>query len=161
MSIVIVNRQRTRKVNLRLLKQIAKELLAELETENPEFGINLVGAREMAALNWKFLQHEGPTDVITFDYSEKQKAENKKEKCLCGEIFVCVDEALLQAKAFGTNWQSEVVRYIIHGILHLLGYEDARADLRRKMKHEEHRRLRRLSRKFSLAKIAGASKITA
>ena len=44
-----------------------------------------------------------------------------------GEMFICVDEAIVQAKKFKTNWQSEVVRYIIHGILHLLGHDDLNA----------------------------------
>ena len=159
MNIVIANRQRTKKINQRLLKRITGELLAELEIEGVEIGINLVGAREMAALNWDFLGHEGSTDVITFDYSEKRKAESGKRKCLHGEIFVCVDEASLQAKKFKTKWQPEIVRYIVHGILHLLGHDDLKPDLRRKMKREENRLLRGLSQKFSLAQTGGGSKL--
>ena len=58
---------------------------------------------------------------------------------LHGEIFVCVDEAVLQARKFGTSWQSEIVRYIVHGVLHLLGFDDSSAGARRKMKREENR----------------------
>ena len=45
---------------------------------------------------------------------------------LHGEIFICVDEAIRQARRFGTIWQSEIVRYLIHGVLHLLGFDDSR-----------------------------------
>jgi probable rRNA maturation factor len=152
-SVIISNRQRAKKINKRLLKQITNSLLAELKIENAELGINLVGAKEMAAVNWKFLQHEGPTDIVTFGYSN---AELK----LQGELFVCVDEAILQAREFKTSWQSEIIRYIVHGVLHLLGHDDNRVAARRKMKREENRLLRVLSKKISLAQIAGRSKIS-
>ena len=70
-----------------------------------------------------------------------------------GEIFVCVDEAVLQARKFDVGWQSEVARYIIHGILHLLGFDDTSAGARRKMKREENRRLREIARRFPLSKL--------
>ena len=71
MNVVIANRQRTKKINARLLKQIVGGLLAELEITVAELGINLVGAREMTLVNETFLQHEGSTDVITFDHMKK------------------------------------------------------------------------------------------
>ena len=45
---------------------------------------------------------------------------------LHGEIFICVDEAVWQARKFRTSWQSEIVRYLVHGVLHLLGHDDSR-----------------------------------
>jgi probable rRNA maturation factor len=162
MNIVIVNRQRTRKINLRLLKAITEALLADLKIAEAELGISLVAAREMTLVNETFLRHEGSTDVITFDYSEleKRKAESGKRKQLHGELFICVDEAVLQAKKFRTAWQSEIARYIVHGILHLLDHDDLHAAARRRMKREENRRLAGLSEKFSLAQIGGASKLS-
>jgi len=172
-TIFIASRQRTKKFNLRLLKKITGVLLAELKVENAEIGINLVAAREMALINETFLKHEGSTDVITFDYGvgqasrlshfKNKKNGDRRDACptLNGELFICMDEAILQAKQFKTNWQSEIVRYVVHGVLHLLGHGDLKPDLRRKMKLEENRLLRGLSRKFSLAQIARRSKISA
>jgi probable rRNA maturation factor len=160
-TISFANRQRRKIINTRLLRQITRELLLELKIENAELGVNLVAAKEMAALNWKFLQHEGSTDVITFDHGEKRKAESGKRKCLHGELFICVNVAVSQAKNFKTSWQSEIVRYIVHGVLHLLGHDDLTPALRRKMKSEENRRLRALAKKFSLAQIGGGSKLRA
>ena len=74
--------------------------------------------------------------------------------------FICVDEAVFQARKFGTSWQSETVRYVVHGVLHLLGHDDLRAAARCKMKREENRLLRELSRRFSLAQLANNLKIT-
>jgi probable rRNA maturation factor len=161
MKIAIVNRQGARKINARMLKEIMEALLADLKIEEAELGINLVAAREMTLINETFLRHEGSTDVITFDYSNAECGVRSAELNLHGEIFVCVDEAVLQAIKFKTTWQSEIVRYLVHGVLHLLGHDDRHADARRKMKREENCRLAGLSRKFSLAQIGGASKLRA
>ena len=144
--ITISNRQRSRKLNLRLLKEIVTAALEELKVKEAELGIVLISAKEMALMNEKFLGHEGPTDVITFDYSEKRKQ-------LHGEVFVCVDIAEKQAKEFGTSRQSEVIRYIVHGILHLMGHDDLQPAARKKMKLEEGRLVRKLSRSFALSKL--------
>jgi len=167
MSVTIANRQRVRRINLRLLKKITAALLAELEIQKAEIGICLVAAPEMTRLNETFLKHKGSTDVIAFDYgfgvppsggkfSKKFARTNRLKpelRTLHGEIFICVDEAFLQARKFGTSWQSEVVRYLIHGVLHLLGFDDSSADARRKMKLEENRRLREMTRRFPLSKL--------
>jgi probable rRNA maturation factor len=161
MNIVIANRQRTRKINARLLKKITEALLADLKIEEAELGINLVAVREMTLVNETFLRHEGSTDVIAFDYSSAERGARNAELSLHGEIFVCVDEAVLQAGKFKTTWQSEIVRYLVHGVLHLLGHDDRHPAARRKMKREENRRLAGLSKKFNLAQIGGASKLRA
>jgi probable rRNA maturation factor len=157
MNVVIANRQRAKKINLRLLKQIVAGFFAELKITEGELGINFVGAKEMAEVNRQFLQHEGPTDVITFDHCDV--ASGVKRPALHGELFVCIDEAVLQAKQFGTSWQAELVRYIVHGVLHLFGHDDLKTASRRKMKREENRLLRKLAQRFSLAQIARVSKI--
>ena len=171
MNVAIVNRQRTRKVNTRLLKEIAASLLAELKIEHAELGLNLVALTEMTSINEKFLRHKGSTDVITFDYAGARAARPREAKTrtrgpaarapLSGEIFICVDEAVAQGGEFRTNWQSEVVRYVVHGVLHLLGHDDSRAVARRNMKREENRLLRRLSRRFSLAQLEHPDKLSA
>ncbi len=161
MNIVIANRQRTKKINTRLLKQVVGGLFMELKITEVELGINLVGAREMTLVNETFLQHEGSTDLITFDHGENNGGNGASCPGLHGELFVCVDEAVLQAKQFGASWQSEVVRYVVHGVLHLLGHDDLLAGVRRKMKREENRLVGKLTRRFSLAQISRASKIVA
>lgn len=163
MNVVIANRQRTKQINTRLLRQVVDALLAEMEVNEAELGINLVAAREMTLVNETFLQHEGSTDVITFDHAVpgERKAESPKRKHLHGELFVCVDDALAQAKEFKTSWQSEIVRYIVHGVLHLLGHDDHGAAERRSMKRAENGLLRGLARRFSLAQLARAPKLSA
>ena len=162
MSVTIANRQRARKINPRLLEKIAAALLVELEIEKAEIGICLVAAPEMTRLNETFLKHKGSTDVIAFDYAETGVAGSLRSAAgahgvtraaISGEIFICLDEAVLQARKFGTNWQSEVVRYLVHGVLHLVGFDDLSPGARRKMKREENRLLRELSSRFPLSKL--------
>ncbi len=161
LAVAVANRQRTRKIHSRLLKRIAAELLAGLKIKHAELEITLLAAPEMTCLNESFLRHEGPTDVIAFDYRGDAPPGTPPPPALRGEIFICVDEAVLQAKKFKTRWQSEIVRYLVHGVLHLLGYDDSRAPARRAMRREENRWLRGLTRRFSLAHLAGATKLSA
>jgi len=160
MNVVLVNHQRARKIDLRLLKQITNALLAESKIQNAELEIHFVSAGEMTRINKKFLQHGGSTDVLTFDYSTPGGRTPDARRRLHGEIFICMDEAILQARTFRTTWQLEIVRYLIHAVLHLLGHDDSHTGTRRKMKRAENRLLRQLSRRFSLAQLARAVKLS-
>ena len=120
-----------------------------LRTEVSELGIHILDAPSMARLNETFLQHEGPTDVITFDYTEGSGAQ-----ILAGEIFICFDEAKRQARRFRVDWQNELVRYVVHGILHLCGHDDQKSADRARMKREESRLLKVLNERFTFAELA-------
>jgi probable rRNA maturation factor len=147
--LVFRNRQRARPLKIPLLRRLTSHLLQEeLGAGSYELGIHFVDATEMARLNWKFLQHEGSTDVITFEHSDK-----KSPAQLHGEIFISIPDAVKQAREFGTTWQSEVVRYVIHGLLHLCGYDDLQPKKRRVMKREENRLLRKTTSLFLLKQI--------
>jgi rRNA maturation RNase YbeY len=153
-------------VDLRGLRQIVRALLQETWREGSfDLAFYFVAAPEMTRLNETFLQHGGSTDVITFDYTERAgqasrlsipgtaavRANDRWDACpalLHGEIFVCLDEAVSQARQFHTTWQSESVRYVVHGVLHLLGYDDLDTRARRKMKKAEDALVGRLARQF-------------
>ncbi len=137
-QIVIANRQRTRRVNVREIRALTEAVLADLGVM-AELGIHLVSAREMAQVNWDFLRHEGSTDVITFDHGSTPER-------LYGELFISVADTVKQAGEFGTAWTEELARYVIHGLLHLHGYDDLEPAKRRVMKREENRLVRRLGR---------------
>jgi rRNA maturation RNase YbeY len=135
--------------------------------------VHLVGAQEMTGLNERFLRHEGSTDVITFDYTPSRqeierlgfRTEYSGDEVLSwwrpslhGEIFICVDEALAQARRYGVLWQTEMVRYLVHGLLHLDGCDDSKPNLRRAMKRKENKLLKELSRRFDLGKLGRVNK---
>ncbi len=146
--LVLRNRQRQIPLDLRRLRRIVRSLLVEdLHREEFELGVHLVSERIMIQMNRDYLHHEGCTDVITFDYTEGAQ-------WLAGDVFICVDEALRQARRYHTTWQREIVRYAVHGILHLWGYDDATPELRRKMKVQEDRLLALAAERYNLARLA-------
>lgn len=153
----IRNRHRSQQFNTRLMRQITLRLLQEgLSLEAAELGIAFVAATEMARVNWQFLQHEGSTDVITFDHSETQESRRRlswRRKQICGELYICLDDAKAQAKEFRTDWRHEAVRYVVHGILHLCGQDDHDPARRREMKREENRLVAWLAGKFDFRKL--------
>ena len=143
-TLTLRNRHRTRRVDLRFLRRIVQALLRDTHQEEAiDLGVYLVAAAEMTRFNETFLRHQGSTDVITFNYSEPPGPPG-----LHGEIFVCLDEAVSQARRFHTTWQSELVRYVVHGVLHLLGWDDRDTRARRRMKAAEDALVRRLARQF-------------
>jgi len=145
----LFNRQKSRELSLPLLRRIARNLLEEaFACQNYELGVHLIDTVEMTRLNETFLRHTGSTDVITFNH---QEATDNGE--LHGEIFISVDDAVVQAGRFRETWQSEVVRYLAHGLLHLEGHDDAAAVPRRAMKREENKLVKELSRRFDLGKL--------
>jgi probable rRNA maturation factor len=145
----LANRQKTRLVDRRLLRRIARCLLEELlRRDSYEIAVHLIGATEMARLNQVYLRHQGSTDVLTFNHQEGAAAES-----LYGEIFISVDDALVHARRFDVSWQAEIARYLAHGLLHLEGFDDTAPGPRREMKRRENKLLKELSRRFDLGKV--------
>jgi len=147
-EILISNRQRGRRIDTKLLKTLATWLVSDgLGLAHAEVGFHLVSATEMARIHEEFMGISGSTDVITFDHG------SEPPRRIHGEIFIGIDDAVAQARAFKTTWQSEVTRYVIHGVLHLLGYDDLKPRARTKMKREENRLLRAAAKNFALADL--------
>ena len=99
----------------------------------------------MAQVNQDFLQHEGATDVITFDLSEDAMPDY-----LVGEILVCPEVAAKQSSEFGTQWHQEAIRYVIHGLLHLKGFDDLEPEKRKVMKRHENKWMTKAAGQFDL-----------
>jgi probable rRNA maturation factor len=154
-ELVVTNRQRTHPVEVSLLKKIIRHLLAEVwRVESFQLGFHLVDPEEMACVNETYLQHSGPTDVITFDHTDGQHSQQ-----LHGEVFICVAVAESQAREFRSSWQSELARYAIHGLLHLRGHDDLEPNARRVMKREENRLLQLVARQFPLSQLERRPKL--
>jgi probable rRNA maturation factor len=92
-----------------------------------EIFIWLISDRRMALLHRKFLGQSGPTDVMTFQH---------------GEIFISVDTARRHARAFENSLLRELKLYIVHGLLHLHGFDDQTPSEAHKMKAAQERILR-------------------
>lgn len=153
----ITNRQRKRPVSRKVFERVATRFLDRCIGDSPcSLGVHLVGAREMTRINHQFLGHAGSTDVITFDHRDPDSADTA---AIHGELFICVHEAVAQAAIHRTHWTDEIVRYFIHGVLHLLGHDDRTTADRRVMKRHENRWMRSIRKEFDLSGIAGPTAI--
>ena len=164
-ELTLRNRHPRRRVDLRVLRQVVAAALAE-DPIRPAgagmprhlLGIRLVDADEMAALNETHLGHAGSTDVITFDYGPPETA-SPGEDWLRGDLCICLDEAQRQGREFGVSWPAELVRYVVHGLLHLRGFDDRTPAVRRAMKRAEEQVLRRLAARFVLSRLGSTGRV--
>ena len=99
-----------------------------------DLNIIFMKGREMRTLNKKFLNHDYDTDVIAFPY--------EKDSVTFGDVFVSVAQAQRQARELKHPLLKEVLTLIIHGTLHLMGYQDDRIDRKKKMFREQDRLLK-------------------
>ena len=132
MTVTLCNRQRLRKVDARLLKQLARTALRLAGADaNRQLNIVLVDDATITQLNREFHQTDGPTDILSFDYGDG-----------VGELIISVERALAQAGQFRSTPARELALYVIHGILHLHGYDDLTPCPRARMRAAERRLLK-------------------
>ena len=100
-----------------------------------QMSVVFVGSRFIRRINRQFLHHDYVTDVIAFPLGEG------KGFPLEGELYVNLDRAKSQAKEYGVSFEDETRRLLIHGTLHLLGYEDSSRTKKAQMTKREDRLL--------------------
>jgi probable rRNA maturation factor len=128
-SLEITNRQRKYRLDLTYIRHLAHAALPLCLAESgplppglgalEEVSISIVSPTTMSRVHVDFLGIEGPTDVITFPY---------------GEILVCAEIAAENAARYDVSLDDELALYVIHGLLHLNGYDDLSAGPARQMR---------------------------
>ncbi len=109
----------------------AVELILEREgVVDASISIAIVDDSTIHALNRQFLSHDYATDVLSFLLSEPGET-------LEGEVVISVDTATRQAARFGWQTKEELLLYLVHGLLHLVGYDDTTAAKREVMRGKE------------------------
>ena len=98
--------------NNRWLKMVAGSEMRRLGAIN----IIFCSDNYILDVNMKYLQHDYFTDIITFDYCEKD--------VLSGDLFISIDSVRENAQFYGTEFADELNRVMVHGLLHLIGYDD-------------------------------------
>lgn len=103
---------KNRQFNNRWLKMVSESEICRLGD------INIIFCSDpyILGINLQYLGHDYFTDIITFDYSEKP--------VISGDLFISVDSVRENAAFYGTEFNEELHRVIVHGILHLIGYDD-------------------------------------
>ena len=100
--------------------------------------INFIFCKDdyLQKINEKYLQHTDLTDVITFDHSQGKK--------LIGDIYISKDRVEENASKFKATFKSEITRVMIHGILHLIGYNDKSKIEKKQMREMENKFLKKV-----------------
>jgi len=104
------------------------EFVSDAESADlDEVDIAVVTSRRIAALNRRYLQHRGATDVLSFDLSQPPGG-------TAVQLIVCGELAVREARARDLGPQRELMLYIVHGLLHVLGYDDTTPKAAEKMR---------------------------
>jgi rRNA maturation RNase YbeY len=104
------------KGNKKKISEWIKQIVLQNNKEIGDIDIIFCSNEYLLDINKKFLHHHYYTDVITFPYNEKN--------VLSGDVFISVDQVKINAEQFKATFSEELHRVMIHGILHLIGFED-------------------------------------
>lgn len=107
------------------LRKMAKILLSDLGYDNGELSLLFTNDEEIAKLNAQYRNKPSATDVLSFALNDGGVAENtpKVSGNLLGDVVISVETALRQAKEENISAEDELLQLLIHGVLHLAGYE--------------------------------------
>ena len=134
----------------RLMRLMALALeLAGLGVEKGTLNVIITRADAMAEMNEQFLQHQGRTDVLTFDLRGDCEYAVDEDDCVA-EVYVCPDVAVEYSAKFGTTPSYELTLYIVHGMLHLAGEDDLEDEARASMRLAEKRVMDGIQERFSV-----------
>ncbi len=120
MEVQIDNRQDKHRISKKKIRKTAKAILNALGYPDAELSILIVDDQQITLLNQQYLNREGPTNVIAFPMQEGPFAEIAPD--LLGDVVISVETAHRQAKNAGLSMLDYFDQLLIHGILHLLGY---------------------------------------
>lgn len=112
------------------IKRWIKEIIESYSFKTGDISIIYCSDDYLLKINQTYLNHDYYTDIITFNYNINKK--------ISGDIFISVDTVRVNAIEFNVSEQDEFLRVIIHGILHLIGFDDQNEDQIREMREEEN-----------------------
>jgi probable rRNA maturation factor len=137
MNITIINKNKEFNINKKNIKQLVEIILEKelLQKTNFELSLMFCDDEEMKKKNKQYLNEDKYTDVLSFPMDDNN--ENLLEKVYLGDILVSSERAFKRAEEFNNSFQQEFILYIIHGILHLLGYDDIQEQDRKIMRKKE------------------------
>ena len=136
MRIAIANQQSTLAIDEARIEALARDVFAEHGFARGELSVAVVDDPTIHALNARHLQHDYPTDVLSFCLDEDGDR-------LEGEVVVSADTAVRNAAEYGWSAGDELLLYIAHGVLHLVGFRDKSDEESRAMRRAELHFLRR------------------
>jgi len=129
-AVHVSDQQTALEVDADRLRTAVESILADAGIRRAEISLALVDDPTMQRLNREFLEHDYPTDVLSFVLEREADS-------LEGEVIVSTDFAIRSAAEYGWAPADEVLLYVIHGLLHLVGYDDLEPELQAEMRDRE------------------------
>jgi probable rRNA maturation factor len=136
MAILLVNNQKKYHVGIRGLKVLAEKSLKALGVpEGLSLSVNFVDKNCIRRLNKIYFKKDKPTDVIALGYKDKKRSCRRCDwgHMYLGDIIICPDIAMKNTVTYNESFEHEIAFYMLHGILHLLGFSDSDNAEREKM----------------------------
>lgn len=121
----------------KVLKDWIKKILNIHSLKVGDINYLLTNDEEVLKVNKEFLGHDYYTDIITFDTSDYDP-EQESDDVVSADIVISVDTVRANAVEYGASFEEELHRVIIHGILHLIGYDDHSDEDRAEMRNQEN-----------------------
>lgn len=133
MKIDIQNLQSVARIDKHKIIECADRVLNAMGESEAELSLVLVNDMYIRNLNWKYRRKDSPTDVLAFPMRDSRGLSG----VILGDVVISVETAAREAKKRKKDLQDELDLYFVHGILHLLGYDDEKPRARKKMKDKE------------------------
>ena len=141
-EVQVIDRQGDCRVDVSAIRELTERMLRRMGVESAEISVVFVDDPTIAELNQRFLNHDGPTDIITFPIS------STGDERLEGELVISAPWAAKVAAENGDDLADELALYVAHGVLHLLGYDDLTPNDSEVMKRQERSLLESLGAKL-------------
>jgi len=134
--VFIKNQQKIIPVEAKKIRKAAERILASLRISGYELSVLLLDNKGIRAVNKKYLNRNRPTNVISFSLTEGEFGNINPH--VLGDVVISVEKALEQAETRGTSLEEELTFLLIHGVLHLVGYDhEKKGSEREKMREKE------------------------
>ncbi|HEY2809848.1 MAG TPA: rRNA maturation RNase YbeY [Rhabdochlamydiaceae bacterium] len=142
----LYNTQKDLPLSIRKYKRAILSLLKHLKIATDEVIVHFVSEKKISALHRQFFNDPTPTDCISIPIDAPNRSPSGYR--VLGEVFVCAKAAKTYAEEQKIAWRRELMRYVVHGLLHLIGYDDIKLKDRKKMQSKEEECLQFLESLF-------------
>jgi probable rRNA maturation factor len=142
MQINVINDHKSITINEQDVTNLAKSVIKDETLSANDISIIFVHDDYLRKLHKDYLKDDSPTDVMSFNLGENDQIE--------GEIYISLDRARIHAAEFNVSLDSEIARLIIHGLLHLKGFDDQTDAQQNQMRQKEDQYLKEYSESLYL-----------